>query len=91
MSLLLNSSLKFFLCFVPLKVWKENENLRNMKRKSIYVAGSQEQQNLTFDEEPMNTFVPNVESTRLMQNTVNLTLALNTSETNSEDKRSKYR
>ena len=76
--------------FRSTQVWKENENLRNMKRKSIYVAGSQEQQNLTFDEEPMHTFVPNVESTRLMQNTVNLSLALNTSETNSEDKRSKY-
>ena len=41
-----------------------------MKRKSVYLVGSQQQEHLLFEDEPsiIQGFVPNVESTRLVQN-----------------------
>merc|ERR1712223_109240 len=40
------------------------------KRKSVYLVGSQQQEHLLFEDEPsiIQGFVPNVESTRLVQN-----------------------
>ena len=52
---------------------------KNLNRRSIYQSGSQAQENLTFEDENNATFHPNVESTRLMQNTlvaINNTLPL---------------
>lgn len=52
-----------------------------MKRRSVYHAGSQQQQNHSFDDEAMQTFLPNIESTRLMQSTmIDKTMPLNPSE-----------
>ena len=43
-----------------------------MRRKSVYHAGSQQQEahENGFGNEPIQNFSPNIESTRLMQNTV---------------------
>ena len=54
-----------------------------MKRRSVYQAGSQQQENMILDYEANATFLPDVESTRLMQNTIvsiENTLPLSTSE-----------
>ena len=45
---------------------KQDYDKRN-KRKSVYVFGSQEQENYTIDDEPtvLQGFIPNTESTRI--------------------------
>ena len=45
---------------------------RTLRRKSVYQAGSQQQEahENGFGNEPIQNFSPNIESTRLMQNTL---------------------
>ena len=61
-----------------------------MKRKSVYLVGSQQQEHLMFEDEPsiIQGFVPNVESTRLVQNA---TTEESTSDNGSVRNTSKFR
>ena len=47
-----------------------------MRRKSIYVTGSQQQQDEgdIFEDEQIETFGPNIESTRVIQNSTTSTV-----------------
>ena len=59
------------LCFILQQ--REEPNLqRKLRRKSVYHAGSQQQEahENGFGNDPIQNFSPNIESTRLMQNTV---------------------
>ena len=50
----------------------ESSQQKKLRRKSVYQAGSQQQEahENGFGNEPIQNFSPNIESTRLMQNTV---------------------